>query len=187
MTCIVGIEHKGTVWLGGDSAATGGDGSQMLIADSKVFVVSDIAFGICGSPKLFDPLKFTKFTKQKRGLDVREFLATSLIPEIKSAFKKAGCITQHPEHGEVFEGAILFGTDGKLFRMECNFQLITDKHMFDSVGSGANIAIGSLHATTNDSNSQRRIMTALKASSIANAGVRPPFKIVSVKKRKFNK
>jgi hypothetical protein len=182
MTCIVGVEHKGTVWLGGDSAATSSDGSQTLIADSKVFVNGSVAFGICGSPKVMDPLKFTKFTKQKKKQDVREFVANSLIPEIKQAFKKAGCIIEHQEHGELFEGAILFGTDGKLFRMECNFQIITDSHLFDSVGSGANIAIGSLHATVKDSNPKRRILTALKASSIANSGVRPPFKIVSIKK-----
>jgi ATP-dependent protease HslVU (ClpYQ) peptidase subunit len=187
MTCIVGVEHKGTVWLGGDSAATGSDGSQMLIADSKVFVNGAVAFGICGSPKILDPLKLTKFTKQKRTQDLREFIAKSLIPEIKSAFKEAGCIVQHPEHGELFEGSILFGTNGKLFRMECNFQIIADAHMFDSIGSGANIAIGSLHATTKDTNPNRRILTALKASSIANAGVRPPFKVVNVKKGKFNK
>lgn len=182
MTCIVGIEHKNTVWLGGDSAATSGDGSQMLIGDSKVFVNGDVAFGICGSPKVFDPLKFTKFTKQKRGTDDREFIAKTLVPEIKAAMKEAGCVTEHPQHGEMFEGAILFGTRGKLYRMECNFQIITDSFGFDSVGSGASIAIGSLHATKTMREPKKRIITALEASAIANAGVRPPFNVVSVKK-----
>jgi hypothetical protein len=181
MTCIVGIERKGVVWLGGDSAATNGNGDQMLIADSKVFVNGDVAFGICGSPKIFDPLKFTKFTKQKKGEDVREFVAKHLVPEIKTAMKEAGCV----QDGEQFEGAVLFGVGGKLFRMESNFQLICDTHRFDSVGSGANIAIGSLHSTKNDGNPKRRILLALEASATGNAGVRPPFTVVNVRKGWF--
>lgn len=185
MTCIVGIEGKNTVWLGGDSAATSGNGQQMLIADSKVFVNESVAFGVCGSPKVMDPLKFTKFTKQKRGLDTREFVAKHLVPEIKAVLKEAGCVVDNPQHGEMFEGAVLIGTGGKLYRMECNFQIISDSFRFDAVGSGAEIAIGSLHATRSDKNPNRRIMTALEASAIANAGVRPPFNIVSVKKSWF--
>jgi len=180
MTCIVGIQRNSRVYLGGDSAATGGDGSQMVIADKKVFVNGDLAFGICGSPKIIDPLRFTKFPKQKRGQDDREFVAKELVPAIKAAFKESGCVVENPKYGEIFEGAILFGTQGKLYRMESNFQIITDAYGFDSVGSGADIAIGSLHATKKDRDSRRRIITALEAASIANSGVRPPFAIVTV-------
>lgn len=183
MTCIVGIESKNSVWLGGDSAATGSDGSQMLIADKKVFVNGNVAFGICGSPKIIDPLRYYDFSRIDKTQDIREYVATSLVPQIKDAFKASGCVVEHPEHGEIFSGAVLFGVAGKLFRMESNFQLITDAFGFDSVGSGADIAIGSLHSTKKDSRARRRIMTALEASAIANAGVRPPFSIVSVKGR----
>jgi len=185
MTCIVGIQKGRSVWLGGDSAATGGDGSQMLIADKKVFVNGDVVFGICGSPKIIDPLRFAELPKQGRGQDDRQFVAGELVPTIKEAFKHAGCVVQHKDHGEMFEGAILFGTSGKLYRMECNFQLITDAYGFDSVGSGSDIAIGSLHATKRDGNVRRRIITALEASAIANAGVRPPFAVAKATKRWF--
>lgn len=187
MTCIVGIEGKNTVWLGGDSAATAGDGSQTLIADKKVFVNAngEVIFGICGSPKLIDPLRYTVFAKQKRGEDNREFVATVLVPMIKHALKESGCVTEHPEHGEHFQGEVLFGVGGKLYRMQSNFQLITDSQGYASVGSGSDIAIGSLHATRRDSNARRRILTALEASALANAGVRPPFAIVSVRKGWF--
>jgi ATP-dependent protease HslVU (ClpYQ) peptidase subunit len=185
MTCIVGIEGKNTVWLGGDSAATSSDGSQTLIADKKVFVNGDIAFGICGSPKIIDPLMFTKFTPQKRGENNREYVGTVLVPMIKQAFKDSGCSVEHPEHGEVFQGEVLFGVGGKLYRMQSNFQLITDSQGYASVGSGSDIALGSLHATKRDGNAKRRIMTALEASALANAGVRPPFAVVSVRKSWF--
>lgn len=185
MTCIVGIQQGNTVYLGGDSAATGGDLSQMVIADKKVFVNGDIAFGICGSPKIIDPLMFTKFPKQPKGMGDREFVSTQLVPSIKDAFAKAGCMRMDEKHGEHFEGAILFGIAGKLYRMEPNFQLLTDAYGFDAVGSGQDIAIGSLHATKGNRNARSRIMKALEASAIANAGVRPPFVVVSVRKRWF--
>lgn len=182
MTCIVGIQKGNKVWLGGDSAATSGDLGQLLIADKKVFVNDElgVAFGICGSPKIIDPLRFTKFTKQARHENDREYVSTVLVPEIKEAFKKSGCVIDNPNHGELFEGTILIGAKGKLYRMECNFQLITNAYGFDAIGSGADIAIGSLHATKAANNPKQRILMALEASAIGNAGVRPPFTIVSV-------
>jgi len=185
MTCIVGIEHGNTVFVGGDSAATGGDLSQRVIADKKVFVIGEFAFGVCGLPKVMDALRFNiKFPQQVKGTDDRQYIASEFIPTFKAGLQKEGCVLVHKEHGEYFQGAILVGYRAKLYHVEANFQVITSAYGFDAVGSGANIAIGSLHATKSLS-PKKRILQALEASAINNAGVRPPFAIVSVKKAWF--
>lgn len=180
MTCIVGIKHNKKIYLGGDSAMTNQVGQQSLSAESKVFTNGKVAFGICGSPKLMNPLRLMKIPSRKLGQDVREFVAKFLVPAIETALKEGGCVTESPEHGSIFEGAILIGFAGILYRMESNFQLISDAHGFDSIGSGADIAVGSLHATKRGMKPRPRILAALEAAAIGNSGVRPPFTIVVV-------
>jgi ABC-2 type transport system ATP-binding protein len=82
------------------------------------------------------------------------------------------------------EGVVV-GCHGKLFVIESNFQVITNAYGFDSVGSGSDIAIGSMHASMKERNAKKRMLMALEASSINNAGVRPPFTIVSTSKGLF--
>lgn len=179
MTCIVGVKYNKKVYIGGDSAMTNQIGQQSLSAESKVFINGKVAFGICGSPKVINPLMLAKLPKRKFGQNIREFVSKELIPSIQNALREGGCVIESKEHGEHFEGAMLLGYEGNLYRLESNFQIITDAHGFDSVGSGADIAIGSLHATKK-LNPRQRILKALQASAIGNSGVRPPFNIISV-------
>ena len=180
MTCIVGIERKGKVFIGADSAGTFGNLSQRVLSDKKVFLNGNVLIGVCGLPKVMDLLHHrVKFPKQKVGTS-REFVSRTLIPFIQSALEGADCLQKH--NGDVsFEGALLVGYAGKLYNIESNLQIVTSAYGFDSVGSGSDIAIGSLHATVGDRNVERRILKALEASAINNAGVRPPFTILSVK------
>lgn len=181
MTCIVGLEKNGTVWLGGDSAATSGDLKQRVIGDPKVFVKDRFVFGICGLPKVMDELRYNiTLPKQEPGVTDREFVASSVVHAIKAGLKSGGCV-EGDGGTEHFMGALLFGYGGTLYRMESNFQIITTAYGFDAVGSGADIAMGSLHGSQRSWSPKRRILTALEASAINNAGVRPPFNIVKVK------
>jgi len=182
MTCIVGINQGRTVWIGGDSAMTGGDLGQGISLDPKVFIIADeFAFGICGSPKLMNVLCHNFDIKKQKTGDDNKYFCSEFITSLKEAFVAGGCTVDHPEHGTCFEGELLAGYRGRLYRIQSNFQIITDAYGFTSVGSGSDIAIGSLHATKND-HPKRRILKALEASAIANAAVRPPFNIVSVTK-----
>ena len=75
----------------------------------------------------------------------------------------------------------LFGYKGKLYGIEGDYQIAKSKDKFDAVGSGADIAIGSLHSTTS-MGTQKRIMLALEASALNNAAVRPPFHVMKLRK-----
>lgn len=184
MTCIAGIKKGNKVWIGGDSAATSGNMSQLIIADKKVFVKGEFAFGVCGSPKVMDVLRDkVKIPKQSMP-DNRKYITVSVLPEIKQAFRQSGCMERNKFGKEIEEiyGMLLFGYRGSLYRMESNFQIITTAYGFDAVGSGQDIALGHMHSTSSSmlNNPKKRILKALEASAINNAGVRPPFAVVCV-------
>jgi ATP-dependent protease HslVU (ClpYQ) peptidase subunit len=180
MTCIVGVTNGKNVWLGGDSAGTAGDMSRTIIKDPKVFVRDEIGFGVCGSPKVMDVLAHAiELPKQTDGTD-RSFLVGQLVPAIRRGLKKFDAVFKHPQHGTLFEGALLIGYRGCLYQLESNFQLIQAANGFDATGSGGELARGSLQSTRGVGDPKKRILIALEASAAANAGVAPPFVVVKV-------
>lgn len=183
MTCICGIVKGGTVWLGGDSAATnGGNLDRTIINDHKVFVRENVAFGVCGSPKVMDAIAHVlELPVHQPNVSNRAYLVGELAPAMTNVLKKLDCVVVDPSYGTCFNGAMLIGYNGALYQMEGNFQLIQAARGYDSVGSGSPAALGSLRSTRGWSNPRKRILEALKVSSEENAGVAPPFNVVHVK------
>jgi len=181
MTCIVGVVDGKNVWLGGDSAGTAGDLSRTIIKDPKVFVRGDVGFGVCGSPKVMDALAHAiELPKQKTGSD-RSFLVGELVPAIRRGLKKLDAVMKHPVHGTLFEGSILIAYRGCLYNLESNFQLIQAANGTDAIGSGGELARGSLQSSKSVRDPKQRIITALEAATEGNAGVAPPYVVVAVK------
>lgn len=186
MTCIVGIEDKGTVWLGGDSAATDGSLNRVIIKDPKVFVKGELAFGVCGLPKVMDAVAHAIELPTQEGtktMSDRAFLVGHLVPALRKGLKKLDCTAKHPVHGTYFEGAMLLGYRGKLYTLEGNFQLVHASEGYAAVGSGQVQAQGAFKTTEHIKNPEKRLLTVLDAAT-ANAGVAPPFVIVKVKSKK---
>lgn len=186
MTCIVGVVKGGTVWLGGDSAATNGHLDRTIIKDPKVFVKGEVGFGVCGSPKVMDALAHGIELPSQQGGEDRAFLVSELVPSIRAglvaldaAGEDKGPFGGGP--GVTFEGELLVAYRGELYKLQSNFQLIHGSEAYESVGSGASLALGSLQATKKMRNPRKRVIAALEAAC-QNAGVAPPFVVVTVKK-----
>jgi ATP-dependent protease HslVU (ClpYQ) peptidase subunit len=193
MTCIVGLVKGDTVWLGADSAGTDGALNRTIIKDPKVFRRDDIGFGVCGSPKVMDALAHSiHLPFQVGGINDRDFLVSELVPAIRKGLVDLDAAGENKNpfgggSGVRFEGEMLLGYRGKLYKLQGNFQLIQSADGFDSTGSGGQLALGSLRATRNISNPRKRLLTALDAST-ANAACAPPFVIITVesKRRPWN-
>lgn len=179
MTCIVGIAKGNTVWLGADSAATDRALNRTIIKDPKVFVKGNIAFGVCGLPKVMDALHHAIDLPVQRGDNDRAFLVAELVPSIREGLKTLDC-TVETESGLAFEGAMIVGYRGKVYNLQGNFQLVNSSDGYASVGSGSSYALGSLVATKGMSDPRKRVLAALEAST-RNAGCAPPFVVVTVK------
>lgn len=188
MTCIVGLVKNGTVWLGGDSAATDGNMDRTIIKDPKVFVKGEVGFGVCGSPKVMDALAHGMELPIQQDGDDRSFLVTTLVPAIRDGLVKLDAAGEDKSPfgggpGITFEGEMLVGYRGKLYKLQGNFQLIHSADGYDTTGSGGTLAMGSLKATKKMSNPRKRLLAALEAST-SNAGCAPPFVIVKVQKKR---
>src|SRR5258706_6693742 len=139
MTCIAAIECKGRVWIGGDSAGTASNMHQRIRKDKKVFLKGDFIIGFCGSFRMGDLLKHAlKLPETQKGKDDVSFIVNEFVNALKH------CLNQADEKHEPY---ILVGYHGKLFNIAGDYQVGRPQPGFDAVGSGADVAIGALHAS----------------------------------------
>jgi len=178
MTCIVGIEHKGTVWMGGDSAGTNGRMNQTIRADKKVFVIKDILIGFCGSFRVGQLLRHKlEIPTHVQGISDAKFLVGDFIDSVKKCLADGS-----QELPKDFEGSFLVGYRGKLYHVQADFQVGMPEAGFDACGSGADLALGAMMASKKVWSPKKRIQAALEAAALGNAAVRPPFTILQLKK-----
>jgi hypothetical protein len=174
MTCIVGLADKGRVIIGGDSAATCGDFSQVVRNDRKVFRNGDFVMGFTSSFRMGQILAFNfNPPKPRAGTDIMAYMVTDFVDCARAAMKAAGyaAIKDSVERG----GTFLVGFAGRLFHIADDFQVGESAHGFDACGCGDLIALGSLHATRDWDDPKKRLSEALEAAQAFSAGVRAPF------------
>jgi ATP-dependent protease HslVU (ClpYQ) peptidase subunit len=180
MTCIVGLEHKGKVYIGGDSA--GVDGYDITIrGDLKVFRNGPFLMGFTASFRRGQILQYVLHPPiQAKTKSDMKFLTVDFINSIRKAFKKAGYL--HTENDQEFGGRFLFGYKGKLYIMDSDFQIGYSLDPYQAIGCGAQVATGSLHTTQSleKISPDQRVERALKAAAHLNAGVAAPFTILSI-------
>lgn len=168
MTCIVGIEHDGDVWIGGDSAGTASNMLQRIRDDKKVFKKDEFLIGFCGSFRMGQLLRCNLvIPKRKNSVSDESYLVNDFVNAVMK------CV-------DSMEGEIMFGYRGKLYMLYTDLQVARPSTGFDSVGSGSEVAMGSLYSTAGRYSPEDRIKMALDASSSNNASVRPPYTIMKL-------
>ena len=190
MTCIVGIEHAGVVWIGGDSAAVCGMGINTRY-DEKVFINDTLLIGFTDSFRMGQLLRYGfDVPEHSPKKDDWEYLIIDVMDVIRDLFKDRGWLGKDEDRES--GGDWLMGYKGKLYTVFSDFQVGRSRDGYAACGCGEDIALGSLHTTANIINSQgqvdqslirspqERITMALGASSHHSAGVRPPFTILSL-------
>lgn len=178
MTCIVGLEHKGRVYIGGDSAGTAGNMHQRLRKDKKVFIRGPFIIGFCGSFRMGQLLQHTMAlpVPNPERTDVG-FMVNEFVDSVRA------CLSEENKHlvgDNKLSPYFLVGYNGKLFNIQGDYQVGQPEAGFDAVGSGADIAIGAMFASTAIDDPIKRIKQALAASAESNAAVRPPFHILKL-------
>lgn len=173
MTCIVGLKHKNTIYMGGDSAGVGGL-SLIIRADEKVFNVGQFLIGYTSSFRMGQLLRYKlNVPKQSANKTDMEYLVTDFIDSIRALFKDNGFGCKDGQSG----GTFLLGYKNNLYQIQNDYQVIKSLFDFDAVGCGDDIALGSMYSTQNKK-PKERIRMALEASSKFNAGVHAPFLIL---------
>lgn len=177
MTCIVGIEHAGGVTIGADSAASDG-WSFSARADGKLFRNGPYLIGFCGSYRMGQLLRYSLEAPIVPERDLDRHMATTFINAVRSCLLDGG----YAERKNRVEtgGTFLVGVAGRLFMIESDYQVGGQRNGFDACGSGAEVALGSLHTTANAKSKmapRRRALTALQAAADLTAFVGGPFQV----------
>lgn len=175
MTCIVGLIHKGKVYMGGDSAGVAGTDVQNR-KDVKVFNNGPFVMGFTTSFRMGQLLQFSLKVEQKikPRQDVMEYMVNVFIPAVQKCLKEGGWVSDGKQGGN-----FLVGFKGRLFEIQGDYQVAEVSEEYNAVGCGENYAKGSLYSNRHIKDPVERINDALKAAEHFSSGVRSPFTIVS--------
>jgi ATP-dependent protease HslVU (ClpYQ) peptidase subunit len=177
MTCIVGLVHKGTVYIGGDSAGVAGL-SISIRNDEKVFHNGPFVMGFTTSFRMGQLLRY-KFDPPAQTVQQgdMEYMVTTFIDAARACFKENGFGDKEATVG----GTFLVGYRSKLYTINNDFQVGIPADTYDAVGSGSDLALGAMYASDKTKMTpDKRIVQALGAASYFNAGVAPPFYIIKL-------
>lgn len=175
MTCIVGLETKNGVIMGGDSGSSNGyDYSATRL--KKVFKRGKFLIGYTTSFRMGQILQYSlKVEKQKKNQDDLEYLATTFIDAVRKCLKDGGY--KKTENDVEEGGTFLVGYKDKIYCVDSDFQVNSSRDGFDAIGCGESFAKGVMFVNSGLS-SKKRIKQALKAAAHFSNGVCGPFHII---------
>lgn len=184
MTCIVGLEHDGRVWIGGDSAGVAG-WSLTVRADEKVFANGDFIFGFTTSFRMGQLLRYglTLPSLCRDGdipslwSDPDRWMATQFVDAVRDCLKAGGYSKKSDEVES--GGQFLVGYKGHLWQVDRDYQVGRAAHGYLAVGCGDELALGAMHAVSDGLSPHDTVLAALRAAEAHSAGVRGPFKVLS--------
>ena len=175
MTCIVGLVHEGVVYIGGDSAGVGGL-SLTVRADEKVFRNGEFLMGFTTSFRMGQLLRYSlKPPRRHPDDDINQYMVVDFVNAVRGCLKAGGYASKEDEVES--GGTFLVGYAGHLFTVDIDYQVGIPEDGYAAVGSGQDIARGSLFATQGQE-PRSRVLTALRSAERFNAGVRGPFHIL---------
>lgn len=178
MTCIAGVVGRdGQLYMGADSAGV----SNYMVhirSDRKVFVRQKMIFGFTSSFRMGQLIQYRlKIPDHPKRMSDHEYLSTRFVDAIRYCFKEGGYCKK--EHDREEGGVFLLGYRKHLYHIDSDFQVGLRDDGIDSVGSGGEVAMGSLFTSRAlNISAPDSIRIALEAASHLNAGVRPPFTIL---------
>jgi hypothetical protein len=161
--------------MGADSAGVTGL-SLAVRRDPKIYRVGDFLFGFTSSFRMGQLLGYKFNPPQHHGeWSIELYMTTYFIDALRDTLKSGGCA--RTDNGAEVAGEFLVGYRGHIFRVCSDYQVGENMEPFDAVGCGAELALGALHATRDNSNPNDRVIMALEAAEAFSAGVRRPFRV----------
>jgi ATP-dependent protease HslVU (ClpYQ) peptidase subunit len=177
MTCVVGLVDRGKVWIGADSASVAQWVSTCSASHSKVFQQGALLFGIAGSPRIAQLLRYRFVCPARAGADPLEYLATEFVDGFRQCLREHGAL-EVSDGEERFAGVILIGCGGRLFTLDADFQVGEFGESHHALGAGGEVALGVMFATSKMDPAER-VLLALRGATQYCGGVRAPFVVMS--------
>lgn len=179
MTCIIGLERDGVLWIGGDSAAYREDEVNTRV-EPKVWRAGKFIFGFSGSFRIGQLLRWGfKPPKNNRDSDI-EYMVIDFVDALKDLLTQKGASTRG-ESGDTFDAEIVVGYKRRLYVVESDFNVSTRTDTYVSSGGGTPYALGALWILESEGSLPPEVVIekALNASAQYCPSVKPPFSIIS--------
>lgn len=180
MTCIIGLEHEGKVYMGADSASCR-DWDIRTLSTHKVFIRKDMIFGCTGSIRTQQIIQYNFIIPPNphHGINGdKAYLFNDFIPAMRASLVEGGH-TKIENNREETESVFLLGWNGHIYVIHSNFAVEQIALSYMATGAGENYAMGAL-AAMKIINPEKAIMKALEISGKFCNGVCPPYYVYSI-------
>ena len=184
MTCIVGLENKGKVYIGGDSAAVANSNLQ-LINFPKVFIRENLIIGYTWSFRMGQIIQYTDkdYPVQSEYSSPESYLIKAFVPFLQEILKDGGWLREKDSRQE--GGQFLIGIQGVLFEIDSDFAVLRMKDGYNAIGSGSYYALSVMYVLKKKINQYSEIVEpsaymielALESTSYFCNSVSAPFVI----------
>jgi ATP-dependent protease HslVU (ClpYQ) peptidase subunit len=183
MTCVVGLETPEGVIMGADSCVCHGPLDENINLCTKMYRLkgpnADWLIGTAGHTRIGQLVHF-KFKppiiKAFGDTSLTRLMVTEVSDMLRQIFKEGEKLTKKDEES-TFDANIMIGVMGRVFQISSDCAVIRESCGFKAVGSGADYAMGAMHATA-EMDPRQRVKAALGAAERFCSGVRRPFKIL---------
>lgn len=182
MTCIVGLERGGVVYMAGDSASVGGL-DIAISAHPKVFLNGPMLMGYTTSWRMGQLLQYAvQIPDHPPWLSDMKYLVVDFIDAVRECFEEKGYLRSR-DGEEVRGGTFLLGYRGKLYYVSDDFQVSPYTCGYASCGCGDTIALGVLYELTTNHpklKPETVLERALDAAVTHSAGVARPYTMLKL-------
>jgi ATP-dependent protease HslVU (ClpYQ) peptidase subunit len=176
MTCIIGLEHGGRVYMGGDSAAV----NNVAIYQTsirKVFRAGPFMIGWTSSFRMGQILQYQlEVPVQTSDQDDMQYMVTVFVEAVYDALKT---YRYDKDREQDSGGTFLAGYNGKLYTVYADYQVQHHIPAIAAVGSGGEFALGAMTALK-DMPAKKRIKQALKAAGAWSDSVCGPYYVMEL-------
>lgn len=185
MTCIAAIRTEdGDIYIGGDSAGIDADSLLMgLHVETKVWQEFDMVFGMCGSFRVAQVIRYHTPIPEDHYDDPLEYLTGPFANALRETLHESGTLSIWDEDSteEINESGLIVGYKGRVFEIMSDFGVGELVNGYASIGCGYPLALGSLASTESlDMGPEERILMALNVAERHSAGVAGPMKILKL-------
>lgn len=178
MTCVVGMAHEGHVTVGADSASA--DGWTITVrADEKVFRNGPFIMGFTTSWRMGQLLRHRLNAPERSpSQSVEHFMCVTFIDAVRQCLADGGwkTIKDNVDRG----GTFLVGYEGRLFKIDSDFQVGEPASGYDACGCGEAFALGAVTASIELAPKlvpAERVLIGLAAAELHSGGVVGPHKV----------
>jgi len=190
MTCIACLTQNDRFYIAGDSRVSL---NHSLVFDRsgsrkqdypKIFKLNGFVFGVCGSVRVSNALKYTlklNVSETKDHTSIYSFMVNTFTKNIRDCLKESGCLSVYRESHEMNDCELISMYNGEVYYMSGDFSIVKIDNPYFAIGAGYSYALGSLFSTIGIKNPSERVRLAVSSAANFENSVGGDIKVFSYK------